>query len=81
MSMAFLDIITFNHFPGIMHSGYPIMGTLGDSKGMVGDRAFKQVWIECHEFGHNHQHKSYTIGRTAQSGANVWAYHVHLEVK
>lgn len=61
---------------GYMHSGYPIMGPLGEAANLVGYAALATNWGFWHEVGHNHQWHPWVMQGTVESSVNWWSTYV-----
>ena len=63
---------------GGWHSGYPIMGHIPDSGGLLDLNKIKASgsWGPFHELGHNHQYKDWHLPGTTESTCNLWSVYV-----
>lgn len=64
---------------GWMHSGYPVMAYQSIAQRLI-DPNSARGWGELHEFGHNAQWSGYTTDDTTESGCNVYANYVSINV-
>ena len=74
--------IYLHNFLGALHSGYPMMGHADAVRNLLDEPKVRRegTWGFIHELGHNHQWKSWTIGKTTETGCNIWSLYVNIKV-
>lgn len=65
---------------GYMHSGYPIMGPLGEAANLVSYSNLAINWGFWHEVGHNHQWQPWVMQGTTESSVNWFSVYVSEKV-
>jgi hypothetical protein len=67
---------------GGWHSGYPVMGHMPDSGGLLDLAKIKEKgsWGPFHELGHNHQYKDWHLPGTTEATCNLWSVYISEEV-